>query len=472
MKILLVENSPSDAEILLTACQALDNVQIDLAESLESANTLIERSHAEYDLAIFDLQIPSTNQALDEHVDHGLAAFVRLGKLAPGTIRFVWTGKATNEAWEQIFVEQDKADPLGTNEQEVMVKFFTKEKFRACIACLTEIAESMDVLDGIRWSWGMEQQVIDPMTKRVINIFARRQRGVLVHAGALGDGLSGSSVLRLQVTDEQGAPTASVVGKVGDVQEVKDELSRYSQYVAPSLKIGAYAPLSDRVLVGADGLGGAFFKLVDPEAKSLFEIADADPALAAEVVERLAKKLAPWQGGAAQKRVLLSDVRKALLPDNTADALSHALSFDRQTAEATEVFVHESIIHGDLHGLNVLVDSDGEPIVIDYAEVRKAAAALDPITLELSALLHPKSPLRGLWENADLALWANAPEFFASCPQHDFFVALRKWAFDVAACDQEVYAAAYAYCLRQLKYDGVDAELAEQLASAAVSAMS
>jgi hypothetical protein len=471
MRLLLVENSPSDAGIMVAACGQLGNVDLDVAESLQAANDLIERRHGEYDLAIFDLQIPTTDQALDEHVDHGLSAFVRLGRLAPGTIRFVWSGKATDEAWEQIVDEQNKADPLGANEQESMVRFFKKEKFRDCITCLTEISDAMSVLDAMQWSWGLDPQPIASMTRRVIDIFARRQNGVIIHACALGDGLSDASVFRLEIKAESGATTASVVGKVANVDAVRDELARYSRHVAAALNPGTYASLSDEVLVGADGLGGAFYSLVDPNARSLFEIASEDPERAATAVDRLAEKLGPWRQGAPQKRVSVGDIRRDTLPDELLDSLGMELAFDREAVESGDVFVKESVIHGDLHGQNVLVDGQAEPILIDYAEVRRGAAALDPVTLELSAMLHPKSPLKGLWEGAEPALWMKSSDFFAQSPYRPFFLSLRKWAHDVAASDGEVCAAAYAYCIRQLKYDDVDKDLAAQLAAAAAASL-
>lgn len=471
MRVLLIENNPVDAGILLGAMDQSQNAVVDIAESLETARELIERRHSEYDLAIFDLQIPTTDGALDEHVDHGLAAFVQLGRIAPGTIRFVWTGKATDEAFEQIVMEQDKADPLGTNNPEPMVKFFSKAKLRDCIDCLNEISQSMAVLDEIQWSWGLTPQDVEPMTKRVVDIFARRQKGAQVHVGTLGDGQSGSTVLRLKVISEEGVTTASVVGKVDDLQEVKEELSRYGRHVAPSLKPGAYATLGDDVLVGADGLGGAFYKLVDPDAKSLFEIAANDPEKAADAVRRLAENLTPWCDGVPQKRVPVRDVRRAILSDGVAESIDGKLGLERQSVEDAEVFIHEATVHGDLHGLNVLVDSDGNPILIDYAQVMKASAALDPLTLELSAILHPKSPLRGFWNDADPTLWMKSADFFADCPHAAFFEALRKWGHDVAASDGEVCAAAYSYCLRQLKYDDVDHEVAAQLARSAAAAL-
>jgi RIO-like serine/threonine protein kinase len=48
------------------------------------------------------------------------------------------------------------------------------------------------------------------------------------------------------------------------------------------------------------------------------------------------------------------------------------------------VFLKPCIQHCDLHGFNVLVDSDRSAVLIDYGEVTDATAALDPVTIELS----------------------------------------------------------------------------------------
>jgi hypothetical protein len=265
---------------------------------------------------------------------------------------------------------------------------------------------------------------------------------------------------------------ASVVGKIDRLDNVRGELSRYERFVAPSLPAGAFTPLIDKVLVGADGFGGAFYTLVDPTSRSLFDVVSEDPALAAKAVDRLASRLQKWREGAPQQTLSVADLRRGLMTDAAVAALTVPLSFDREALEQTQLYIREATVHGDLHGLNVLIDSDGEPILIDFAEVMLAPNAIDPVTLELSAILHPSSPVKGLWDNTDAAQWPNPDEFFAGCPHADFLRATRKWAHDVAATDREVAAAAYAYCLRQLKYDDVDRDLAERLANAALTSIS
>ncbi len=58
-------------------------------------------------------------------------------------------------------------------------------------------------------------------------------------------------------------------------------------------------------------------------------------------------------------------------------------------------------VHGDLHGENILVSSEGGVLVIDYGDVGFGSAVYDPMTLELSAVLQ-ENPTRGPdWPTAD-----------------------------------------------------------------------
>jgi Ser/Thr protein kinase RdoA (MazF antagonist) len=47
-------------------------------------------------------------------------------------------------------------------------------------------------------------------------------------------------------------------------------------------------------------------------------------------------------------------------------------------------------VHGDLHGSTALVSASGSAVVVDYGDVAEGPASLDPVTLELSLILHPQ----------------------------------------------------------------------------------
>ena len=131
-----------------------------------------------------------------------------------------------------------------------------------------------------------------------------------------------------------------------------------------------------------------------------------------------------------------------------------AAGLDAPDERGIDVSICESLAHADLHGFNVLVTSHGEPTLIDYGEVRRAPAALDPVTLELSLLFHPSMVGRlGAWPSENQARhWVDLDEYCEACPFEAVVRACRQWAVDVAATTEDVAATAYAYALRQVKY--------------------
>ena len=57
-------------------------------------------------------------------------------------------------------------------------------------------------------------------------------------------------------------------------------------------------------------------------------------------------------------------------------------------------------------------------MLIDYGDVRRANAALDPVTLELSAVFHPDiAGVLGDWPTVDqISNWADIDAYCKNCP--------------------------------------------------------
>jgi aminoglycoside phosphotransferase (APT) family kinase protein len=129
--------------------------------------------------------------------------------------------------------------------------------------------------------------------------------------------------------------------------------------------------------------------------------------------------------------------------------------------------------HGDLHGLNVLVDSRSEPVVIDYGDVKRASPALDPAALELSAVFHPDAQVaRGGWPTEDtIARFRDLDAYLADCPHPNFVRVCRAWAERARASESEWLASVWAYAARQLKYENPTDPLARALTRAAGEAL-
>jgi hypothetical protein len=122
-----------------------------------------------------------------------------------------------------------------------------------------------------------------------------------------------------------------------------------------------------------------------------------------------------------------------------------------------------------MHGENVLVSPDGSAVIIDYGDVDEGTASLDPITLELSLLFHPKGPLRGgAWpSHAQAVSWGNLDQYVQGCPAEAFVRECRAWASSAAAGNREVAVTAFSYLMRQLKYGDTDKALALALLAGA-----
>jgi hypothetical protein len=130
--------------------------------------------------------------------------------------------------------------------------------------------------------------------------------------------------------------------------------------------------------------------------------------------------------------------------------------------EAIAVPIRSCPSHGDLHGGNLLLASPEEPLLIDFGRLGPAGASLDPITLELSAVLHPDAgqPLDG-WPSHDQAShWMDLDTYLVGCPYPEFVRNCRGWARHVARGEREQDAFVYSYALRQLLYVDVDHALA------------
>lgn len=52
--------------------------------------------------------------------------------------------------------------------------------------------------------------------------------------------------------------------------------------------------------------------------------------------------------------------------------------------------------------------------------------------------------------------WENTAAYTATSPIGEFIVAARSWTHEGAFGDQDVFANAYGYCLKQLKYPDTD----------------
>ena len=148
---------------------------------------------------------------------------------------------------------------------------------------------------------------------------------------------------------------------------------------------------------------------------------------------------------------------------------------DISAVEGIEIEVSRGIQHRDLHGLNVLVSDSNEPLLIDYDNYAPANCALDPITLELSAIFHRDEgaqAARGDWPSAERAArWTDLDAYLEGCPYPEAIRACRAWAEDAAASPEEVLATLVGSAIRQFWFDNTDKDLAASLVEAGAAGL-
>jgi hypothetical protein len=199
--------------------------------------------------------------------------------------------------------------------------------------------------------------------------------------------------------------------------------------------------------------------------RDLFTLLPTSEDVAVGALDRLINNLEPWRQPWHTERMTIASMRQRFVADEVIAGTGRDLD-EFAAYEARELQVPIAVAHGDLHGGNVLVRTDGEPMLIDFGDVGQHWSGLDPITLELSLSFHPDSPLRGLgWPSEGAAeQYMDLDAYLADCPSPQFVRAVRSWALNCVQDEAVLRAVFYAQTTRQLKYLDTDHAVAEAFA--------
>jgi len=467
MRLLIVEDSEDAIATFERELGKRGDIEMFVARSRDQAIALI--ASGMFDFAIVDLKIPPTEGALDSDKSHGLAVFSALSERSPGTPVVIFSGFGTLRLVQSLLDKATTQDVWGSGTPHPMILFLDKGQVTKCLALVNKVADEVVALSSIEVSFGSRPIDFTYHQQTILRVFARQYSGTNIRVSLLGGGLSEAKTCRIQVEDEHSRIRCYAVVKLGEIANLSEEYQRYQNLVAPILNVGAFAHVIQFLTAGAGGTGGLFYGLAKEHDWSLVDALKQAPGSTADIVVRLKQIEVPWQNIAQSQRVPISKIRVALISDAGMHDHSHELGFDWGDLERLEVRITQCRRHRDLHGLNVLLKSHQEPLLIDFAEVGAGPASLDPLTLELSLLFHPacKDLYSGWPSIAQAKQWDNLDAFTENCPAANYIRTCRQWAFDVEAGDQGVFATAYAYAVRQLKYPNTDHKLAAAIAEAA-----
>lgn len=303
---------------------------------------------------------------------------------------------------------------------------------------------------------------------------ARRYGGTAAKVRLLTGGKSDARTLKIETEHPDGTPASRVVAKLHDLNAIEDEERRYELYVASLLDAGTYTNRLETRRAGAQHRGGLFYSVAGRYDASLFDVLRRSPTDAAAIVAEIRSSLTPWHGDPVVEQQRIGDVRRLLVSDARLADLRAEPDCLSEELEALETHVRSAPAHGDLHGENILVAPDNRSILIDFGRVGPAVNAVDPVTLELSAVLHPDAALDlSDWPTREQAEgWQDRSFYLEGCPVAEFIEACRDWSDAVSRGDRETDAVVYGYALRQLLFDDVDLELAAAYSRGAASRLS
>lgn len=458
IRILLIEDDADEAHALEGALCGPSDLAIDRSVNAADARTAL--SAGEYDLIVLDLALPADDRRLAPRREEGERLVEDVLRDHSGTVLYVLSGHADLHLASQFTNRAGSEDLFGDRVEERMLRFFPKEDLTACVdsinAHLTKLAEVDRVTLEASRCLGLSVS-----EARAVRILTRRTGGSIARLEPLGGGLSGAKTMRADTETLDGARTALLAVKLGERRRVMDEAQRFDR-VAGLLPVGLGAPLVTTIKAGAGRVGALCYRLADDYDRTLFDALSED-AEAAATADRLAARFAEWYATATPVVETVQDIRRRVVPDRDAiAALTSVELIALRKADAVEVASASCMQHGDLHGLNVLVDSRGEPVVIDYGEVGRANPSLDPVTLELSVIFHPAGPIVGWPTETDLQEFFDGV-YVSGCPYPEFVRACREWSATAQSSEDERVATVLAYVVRQLKYGNPTAPLARVL---------
>ncbi len=470
MRVLLVEDKADFAELVEKYVRPIPDCELVWAASRDSA---LARLAAEpFDLVVLDRRIPTADDVLDDHADHGWRVFQYIRDNLPGTP--VWFLTASEDADFAVEINNNFgkiADVHGRRQDEQMYQVCWKRKISDCVQWIRGFAEHRATLERIAVTSPPGSPVLRADEYRTLKMFARQRNGAVVDCVVLGGGLSSSRVLKVAVKQADGTLIITAVAKVAPLPVIRDEGERYQNEIM-RLAPGGFPQLTQRIEVGAGNTGALFYGMVGADVESMFQRLAGGNTESHAVPARLRALESAWYQGKQVSSVRVGQVRRHFIGDAQLHGVAHELAgIGIAAVEAVEIEVAQCCQHGDLHCANVVFDQTGRAMLIDFGDVARAISAIDPVTLELSTVFHTqRTSLTTSWPTeANMTRWVDVDQYVAGCSFDPFIRGCREWALAEAASPEEVVAVAYGYAVRQLKYQDTDKQLARALIRACIA---
>lgn len=441
----LVEDDPQQAEVSRGVLEAAGYV-VSFFDSIVPAQDHIRNSTDLIDLFVLDRRLPMAagEPPADEFGDELLR---EVRSTYPDARLIVFTGFATIRHVQDSLQgggqlpsqSTDSIDRVTVLEKDQSLEFKQQvEQYRSLL-------QSLDDIEIIPISG---TNSLSALERRVLRRLAFGYQAVSVSVTALGGGLTGASVWRCEINRSKGH-AATVVAKLvkspGSPGGLSELLPRVNTTATVRTMSGLMAGRHLNVL-----------QLAGESPQSLMDVIADHPAHAVELARPVWRALR--EISAHQAALTVGDLCESLI---AWDRLTELLSEYEINAPARTLSVTAQIgpRHGDLHPGNILIDND-HAVLIDFDSEVFAAGALDPITLLISTLVHPDSPIRGDgWPSpTEITSLFGTPQFGQGHPCEAWFSGVQEWVEECQPSSREYWTLVLAYATRQFQYQDVLAD--------------
>lgn len=466
MRVLVIEDEEHVSQALVDAMMTLrPPVEAVVAQSRTSGVDALVAG--EFDFIICDLRLPPNDGGLDTDESHGLAVHSKAREVCPGTPCLFFTGFDTSSAVLDQLSGSGAQDVLGTGTNYGMTQLLKKDRFLECIERIADFNIQLQALETITIEMADPSVSLDEVEERTLRLAARLRDGKVVEATPMG-GLSGARTLRTRISDDSGRVLATYFVKIGSREQIQEESANYDSYVGSLLTLGTHPARVHQIDAGIRKRKALLYQIAGDYSLSLFELLDSDEPAAITIVDAVRGILAPWDAFHERSSIEIGVLRSKRITDAEMTRFKEDLS-SAQSFENMQMDVTTSYQHGDLHGFNILCNSAGTPLVVDFGNVARAPSCTDPILLELSVLFHAESPFRGAgWPTPSQAeAWFDLDDYLRGCPIPLFIKKCRSWAVE-AGVPADLPPVVYSEAVRQLKYKDTDHQLALAIARSAI----
>jgi CheY-like chemotaxis protein len=470
LKILIVEDEADFSDYLVKLIHDIDaKIEVTFVESRDGAERALSDQESFYDFITLDLNLPSSDGEYAKKPANGLAVLAECRTHCPGTPVLVLTASSTVQMIPQFLDSSHQIDVWAEGTIRPTIGHLPKENIDQLGGLIESIYSAITSLSSDVELICQKGLALPVKYDRLLRVFVRSMGGVSAHVKSIGGGLSDTKVYSVCVCDRAGQNIYNSVAKCGSLEDIKKDSENYEKWISRLLP--EVTPRKLKLLnFGAKDMGGVFYGLASGYDSSFFEAA-LDGCLDKKTLGYVEKMTKLWVDTATVSHISIADMRRRLVDDDLAYEFIESYELEwAHEFENNMFYSKESIVHGDLHGENILVDVEGKKAtLIDYGDVSIGSCALDPVTLECSFLFHPDGGLTGSdWPSLEqLKNWVDVEVYVKGSPAEDVIRFCREWSNTVKRGNRELAACLYSYALRQLKYPQTNKVWAVELLNAA-----